>query len=147
MPVAAGYVFWALFQVVHTAFYLREQTRLVTACVGVAAVANVALNALLVPRWGGQGAAWATLATFVLLALVAWRMAERVLPVGYETGRILAALALATALWGAGALLPGSGVATWALKLLLWLAYPAGLWIGGFLDREERGMIRRVFHP
>lgn len=144
--VAAGYVFWALYQVVHTGFYLRERTGLVAWTTGLAACANLGLNAWLVPRLGWMGAAWATLATFVLLALVAWRAAERVWPVRYEAGRIAALVALAAGVWAAGRLLlPESGLASLLTRAALLGAFPMIVWGGGFLNRGEREMIQRAF--
>ncbi len=146
--VAAGYLFWALYQIVHTAFYLRERTALVAWTTAFAALCNLGLNALLVPRLGWMGAAWATLATFALLALCAWRLAERLWPVRYEAGRIAGLLALAAGAWAAGmALLPESGLACWAGKLALLLGFPLLVWHGGFLNRAEREMIKRTLLP
>ena len=102
--VLAGYVAWAVYQVVSTVFYLRERTMLVTLLVGGAAALNLALNAVLVARFGYVGAAWATLATFAALAAGSWIAAERLMPVRYEIARVLL---LPIALWTCGYLRAG----------------------------------------
>src|SRR5690606_28713546 len=103
--IAFGYLFWALFQVLHTTFYLRKRTGHVAWLVGGAAVLNLGLNALLVPGHGDLGAAWATLISFAALAGGAWIAAERLWPVGFEARRIAAPIALAGGLAWCGTLL------------------------------------------
>ncbi len=51
------------------AFHLARQSRWLVITSTVAALANVVLNLLLIPRYGILGAAWATLAAFAVAAL------------------------------------------------------------------------------
>jgi O-antigen/teichoic acid export membrane protein len=62
------------------AFHLARQSRWQVYIGIVAAIANVALNLLLIPRYGILGAAWATLAAFTLAALVSSWLGRRVFP-------------------------------------------------------------------
>ena len=143
--VLAGYIAWAVYQVVSTIFYLRERTLAITALVGGAAVLNLALNSVLVSRMGYLGAAWATLGTFVALAVASWIAAERLMPVGYEIARVVLPLALGVALYLATRWIPGdAGLAGWAAKGAAAAALPAALWFGGFLRREEKDGARRM---
>lgn len=151
MPIVlAGYVAWAVFQVVHTGFYLRERTIRITILAGGAAVLNLALNRVLVPVHGYMGAAWATLATFAALAVASWILAERVMPVGYETLRVLVPVALSVALFLVSRRVPADlGVVALAVKGALVLALPATLWAGGYLRPDEKvkigDMLKELF--
>jgi O-antigen/teichoic acid export membrane protein len=49
------------------AMALGQERRLML-LMGLATVFNVALNAIAIPRWGTEGAAWVTLATEMLIA-------------------------------------------------------------------------------
>lgn len=144
--VAFGYLFWALFQVLHTTFYLRKRTGHVAWLVGGAAVLNLGLNALLVPGHGDLGAAWATLISFAALAGGAWIAAERLWPVGFEARRIAAPIALAGGLAWCGTLLADEWGASWVAiaKILLLLALPAVLACSGFLDPAEQAKIKSL---
>ena len=143
--VLAGYVAWAVYQVVSTIFYLRERTLAITALVGGAAALNLALNAVLVSRMGYLGAAWATLGTFAALAAASWIAAERLMPVRYEIVRVLMPFALAVGLYLATRWIPAdAGIAGWAAKGAAAAALPAALWFGGFLRSEEKDGIRRM---
>lgn len=143
--VLAGYVAWAIYQVVSTVFYLRERTLAITALVGGAAALNLALNAVLVSRHGYVGAAWATLATFAALAGAAWIGAERVVAVRYEVARVLAPIVLAVGLYAASRWIPAdAGLAGLAAKAAAAAALPAALWFGGFVRREEKEGLARL---
>lgn len=142
--VAFGYLFWALFQVLHTTFYLRKRTGHVAWLVGGAALVNLALNAALVPRFGAYGAAWATLGSFAALTVATWIAAERVWRVGFEFARVVAPVVLAGAIaWGT-ALVPveGSVATVVTVKLVPLLAFPALLVCCGYLDPTEKRKIR-----
>lgn len=144
--IAFGYLFWALFQVLHTTFYLRKRTGHVAWLVGGAALLNLALNAALVPSHGAMGAAWATLTSFAALAIATWVVAERVWPVGFEVVRIAAPVLLAAALAWAATALPTtfSGTSTAVAKIALLLGFPALLVGCGFLDRAEKEKIKSL---
>ena len=143
--VAASALAWGIFQIVHTAFYLRERTGTVSLLVAAAAVLNLALNAWLIPAHGYLGAAWSTLATFVALAVGAWVVAERVMPVGYEPGRVLTPIAVTGLLFALSLFAPdGRGAAAIASRLVLLLAFPAALAFGGYLDDGEKEKMRAL---
>ena len=146
MPVVvAGYLCWAVFQIVHTGFYLRERTGLVSALVGGAAALNLALNRILVPEHGYMGAAWATLATFAALAIASWVLAERLMPVGYEIRRVVVPIVLSALLFLASQRIPADlGAAALAAKAALVLALPAILRAGGYLRPEEKAKIGQM---
>jgi O-antigen/teichoic acid export membrane protein len=144
--VALGYLFWALFQVQSTVFYLQQKTGTVSMLVAGAALANLVCNALLVPRMGYLGAAWATVLTFGLLAAATWIAAERLMPIRPETGRLMAPILLAAGLFGASFLLPDLGpLASASAKCALALAFPAILLTSGFLAPEEKDKIKEIW--
>lgn len=144
--VALGYVFWALFQITSTVFYLRERTGRLSAIVAGAAVVNLASNAALVPRYGFVGAAWSTVVTFGALALATWIAAERLAPIRYEVGRLVVVSALACAAFAASFAIPAGTPAAvvGAVKVGLVLALPLALLAAGFLDAQERAKLREI---
>ncbi|MGR4866163.1 polysaccharide biosynthesis protein HfsF [Caulobacter sp. LARHSG274] len=62
------------------AFTLGRRTLLLIACMAVPAGANVALNLLLIPRFGLDGALWATAASYGIGALAAAVLGRRACP-------------------------------------------------------------------
>jgi O-antigen/teichoic acid export membrane protein len=99
------------------AFTLGKRTGLYMVVMTLPAAANLGLNLVLIPRFGIVGAAWATLASFVLCAAVSWLAGRRVLklPIPWRT---VARTSLASGLMAAVVLtLPVTGgVGELALK-------------------------------
>ena len=144
-PVALGYWFWALFQLLQTGFFVRKSTGALPAITAVAVVANVLVNLLLVPRLGALGAALATLATFALLAFLTHRRGRAIFPLAMPWRRLATPLAGALVAFAA-ALVAAPWIGPWAplLKLLLGLSWLAWAWGGGLLDAEERAAGREA---
>ena len=59
-------------------------------------------NALLVPRLGYMGCAWAALCSYATMMLASYFVGKAKHPIGYETGRILSYFAIAAVLYVAG---------------------------------------------
>jgi O-antigen/teichoic acid export membrane protein len=60
----------------NTAFTLARRTRLLFAVIALPAAANLVLALVLIPRFGLDGAMWATTGSFVFGALVSWALAR-----------------------------------------------------------------------
>lgn len=64
----------------HTAFTLARRTRLLLAAMAIPAGANLVLTFLLIPRFGLDGAMWATAASYAIGAVASLFMGRRVMP-------------------------------------------------------------------
>lgn len=109
-----------------------------------ALVFNIAINLVLIPRYGLMGAAWSTLATEALIAGLALRLVLKTMalrPSLGRLGRIVAAAALQTA---AVALADRAGVPLGGLVAVAAVVYPAALLgLGGVRLAEIRSVLRR----
>jgi O-antigen/teichoic acid export membrane protein len=107
---------------------------------GAAAVVNVALNLVLIPRYGMMGAAVATIVAYVALFVGMWLNSRSVYPVAYQWRRVLtigaAAGGLTILAWATDAPLP--------VAILLVLVYPLVLAALGFYLPAERARMRRL---
>lgn len=78
LPLLAGIALSESSWLPSISFYLKKKTRLLLWPVGIAAAFNVALNFILVPKYGYTGSAWATLASyavyFVLMTIIGQRI-------------------------------------------------------------------------
>src|SRR3954447_1483354 len=111
-------------------------------------ILNVVLNLWLVPSLGIVGAGIALVASYLTILLVTWLLSRRLFPVPYEWGRLAGLVLLAAAVVGlAEGFVPTAGAAGFVLRGLLWAAFPAVLWAGGFLTGEERDAARTLLSP
>jgi O-antigen/teichoic acid export membrane protein len=139
------------------AFTLSQRSGLLLASMAVPALANLALNLVLIPRFGLQGAVWATVASFGLGAAVAYALGRRVMPMPLPVEAFVRCAVAAAAMAAALALLPRwgglaelalkvpLGAATYAVALLLMELVAPGR--GAALVREWRGFRRAARRP
>jgi O-antigen/teichoic acid export membrane protein len=107
---------------------------------GAAALVNVTLNLILIPRYGMMGAAIATVAAFTTMF---WGMswwAQRMFPVPYQWRRVVTAALAGVALAVCGKLVGGGVV----VALVFALAYPFVLLPLGFYLPAELKRMRRL---
>jgi O-antigen/teichoic acid export membrane protein len=107
---------------------------------GIAAAANVALNLALIPRYGMEGAAVATVVSYTLMFAGMTLNAQRVYPVPYQWRRAATAIAAAVGLTLLGKALDAS------LPVAIGLAgvYPLVLLPLGFYLPGERARLRAL---
>jgi O-antigen/teichoic acid export membrane protein len=96
-----------------TGVSLKRKTWYATIFVAVAAILNVGINLILIPRYGPLGAAISTLAAYVVLAAVAYVANQRLYKVPYEIGRFTIALIGSGILYAASYMLPPLWGASW----------------------------------
>jgi len=138
--LAYSSVFFAGFIVVTIAIGRTRQTQFNWIATVAAATLNFSLNFWLIPAYGMLGAAYATLAAYVLLMLVRTWNAQQVYPVPYQWRRIAILLLAAGALTGLGEALHHSLVLAFGLTA----AYPLLLLLLGFYLPAERARLRRL---
>jgi O-antigen/teichoic acid export membrane protein len=110
--------------------------RSVTVC--TAAVVNLVLNFVLIPRYGMMGAAWATFAGFGVQACVTLVLSQWLYPVPYHFGRLGLATGTALGIYFVSVFSPfDSLVAQLLCKAALISLYPVILVGLGYFDRAD----------
>ena len=127
--VVLAYVFWGIGFYVQVGMFVTNRTGPVALVGAIAAVLDLALNYVLILRYGMMGAAWATLLSFGVMAAASYWYSQRVFPLRLGVRRVTAMLIVAVTLYFV------SGWANsqrWHLavsfKALLLLAFPVILW-------------------
>ncbi len=87
--IALATMTFGLTQVVGVGFSIRRKNSLAVGLFGVAALVNVALNVALIPSYGAIGAAFATLAAYIVLAVSYYVVNQRIYPMPLEIGRFV----------------------------------------------------------
>jgi O-antigen/teichoic acid export membrane protein len=138
--LAYASVFFAGFIVVTIAIGRTRRTTFNWVAATAAALLNFGLNLWLIPAYGMLGAAYATLAAYIVLMLVRTWNAQLIYRVHYQWRRVASILLAAGVLTGIGEALPHSI----PLALGLTLAFPLLLAPLGFYLPAERKRLRRL---
>ncbi len=141
--ILVAYVFQSWAKTQDIGILVSERTEYVTAADWAGALVAVAGYVSLIPRYGGWGAAVATVLSFFVRWALAYRFSQRLWHVRYRWAPVLRLLALALAISGGSLLLPRLGIVTSvALRLALLAVYGIGLWhLGVLTPRERSGLV------
>ena len=147
-PLTAAMTLYALYLVLVVVLGRTGRTEYNFPATIAATAANIVLNLLLVPPLGIVGAAIALVASYLVVLVMMNVLSLRQFPVPYELGRLALCFGAAAALIAGGELLmPTDGALGLLGRVAFWLAFPAVLWVAGFLTGEEREAIGRLLSP
>ncbi|HEV2776083.1 MAG TPA: oligosaccharide flippase family protein [Solirubrobacteraceae bacterium] len=121
--VAFGLVAFGISSVVVAGISIARQTQWLTLYSAIAALANVGLNLVLIPRFGQVGAATATLFAYLLLTALYYHRAQVLYRTPYRLGVVAATFALGLALMPLGAIDYGNWALASAVKLAALAAF------------------------
>ncbi len=146
--VVAGYYCFASYSVVSTGIFYRKRTKYVPLISAGAAVLNIGLNLLLMPRYGMWAAAWNTLVAYAAMAFVAFFVSRRLMPGTLDGSRLLRTAAVVAVVLAADRLLLAAG---WTTLLTLGakvLVFAMALGVLFALDvlsvRDLRSLVERL---
>lgn len=86
-PLALGFVAYSSTQVTAAGLSLSKKTKYFALFSWLAALLNIGLNILFVPRWGMMAASWSTAASYIFLTVSYMLMSQRFWRVDYEKRR------------------------------------------------------------
>jgi O-antigen/teichoic acid export membrane protein len=139
-PLAFAGAFWGAYIVVAIGVGRTRRTQFNWVITGAAATLDVALNLVLIPRYGIHGAAASAVVAFAVMFVGMTWWAQRVYPVPYQWRRIVTVVGVAVALTVTGRVIDRLSVA-----ILLVAVYPVVLLALGFFLPEERATLQRQF--
>lgn len=140
-PVLLGFLFYGIYFITTSGTYLHGKTGSVALLVGLAALLNLGLNLLLIPPWGGAGAAWATALSYLALAVSMYRFSRRYLPLQLEWRPLSLSALCCLAVAQASDQWVLVGWTDWLARLLAVALIPPVLWGTGLVTAEERRQI------
>jgi O-antigen/teichoic acid export membrane protein len=109
------------------------------------AVMQVALNILLIPKFGVQGAVWSSIIVFGPEAIALYFVSKRSFDIPYQFSRVLAYCGLAAGFYGISTFIhAGSQWIDCLLKLLLLAAFPVSAVIFRIITKEEKQKFIRI---
>jgi O-antigen/teichoic acid export membrane protein len=104
---------------------ITRRTQYYPVATSTAAATNVALNFVLIPRFGMVGAAWANAAAYAVQAALGFGFSQRFYPIPYEWGRIARVVGAALIAYATAALVP-------AVRPIVGVALRGAVVVGAF---------------
>jgi len=99
--ILLSYFFFGIYVILTPGFYIRKKTRYMIIFTGCGAAVNIAANLFLLPLLNSfWGAAWATLLSYLAMAVTIYIVANRIYPIAVEWGRISKIFAMIALLLG-----------------------------------------------
>lgn len=127
--VLAAYLVQGWASIVEVGIDISERTKYATYSVWASVVTAVVLYFLLIPPFGGFGAAWATLFSFIVRLGFHWRFAQRLYPMAYGWPPVLKVAVYATIVGVASVYLRPHGLfAEVSLGVALLTLFAAAVW-------------------
>ncbi|GAX61875.1 membrane protein [Candidatus Scalindua japonica] len=141
-PLTLGFMAYASTQVTAIGISITKKTNYFASFSWMAAVMNLILNILLVPKWGMIAASWTTAASYTFLTIAYFMTSQRLFPVVYEKWRVLAVVGLTFGFVLLVPFLPEMTLITClVVKIMYCLIYVSFLFVLRILDKREWQML------
>jgi O-antigen/teichoic acid export membrane protein len=98
-PLAVATILMSAADLMDSGFYITRKTQYKPAIFLVTGIVIFFAYAILIPRFGRFGAAWAPMIAFLIHAFLTWRFTQKVFRVEYEWPRLIAVLGFASICW------------------------------------------------
>ncbi|OGU57775.1 MAG: hypothetical protein A2X64_05800 [Ignavibacteria bacterium GWF2_33_9] len=142
-----GYFFNGVFTNLNAGFLIQKKTKYLPLIVGIAAVSNVVINLLVIPKYTYFGAAWATFAAYLIEAVVIYYFAMKIYPIKYEWGKVFKIIIPATIiLLFERAIYSYEINLTWLLfeRMALMVIFAVSMYYLGIIKSIDLSFIRRL---
>lgn len=142
--VLLGHLAYGLFNIVDYGVYRAKKTKYYIYLFGLTLALNVALNYAWIPRFGYMGAAYATLACYLVAAGAMGFLSNRFHPIDVEWRRVLfAVISVLTLILALRLIRPAGMWTSLSVKLAIGILI-LPIWYVWLLSDRERGPIRRL---
>ncbi len=139
--IALGYYFDAMYLLQLPGPFLTNKSGIVAWTRALGAGVNIGLNILLIPQFGAMGAAFATCASFGIMAVFLFIMNRKIYPINYEWAKLLR-IGLSLLVIGIIAM---NYTLTIGLKFALTAAFPVVTILSGMFTSEEISKFKKLF--
>ncbi len=142
LPLILGaYFFLGLADNLNAAPFLKNKTSLLLFASAIAFALNVILNFTLTPSYGIFGASWAILITYIIQFITLYIISQRIFPVAYPVGKLIAMFLLTIVFFTGGMLVHSlEDISTKYILLILaslFLVYLSTLQLTGLIDLRK----------
>ncbi len=143
--ILPGAIFWGYYPVITAGLYIYKQTKKISLLTLLGVGANIGLNIILIPRMQLQGAALATLLTYIVLMLVLMKMSFKYLKVQMNFNALLKIIFSSAVMFFALKYLNwGTGIVVLLIDILIGMVIYSIIMI--LIDKEIRTVLFNTLH-
>lgn len=142
--VMLSYVFYGLYVNFIVGIYLEKKSIYLPYITVVAALVNIGLNYILVPKIGIMGAAASTAVSYFIIAGLMFFVLQKIYPIKYEYIRMLKIIFITGLCFFVGYFYPFNFQLY--MKIIIFLLFPFILKIAGFFNKEEMKKLKGLYH-
>ena len=135
--ILLAYLFNGLYMNFIAGIYIEEKTQYFPLITGLGAFVNVLVNFTLIPRIGIMGAAWATLASYVVMAGGLFIVSQKFYRIDYEYKKIAKVFALIFISGIAYYYLISNELLSIGIKIIIAVGFVSALFILKVVEKEE----------
>ena len=143
--IAITYFIHGMYFMSVNSIFFRKKTIVLPFVSGLAALLNIGLNWILIPRYSMMGAAYSTLLSFAVLFIIVFIYSKTIYPVSYEYRRLLKLMVVFIVC--GGALFPihmGKDLITLLVKGSILVIFVTIITYWAVLSSMERNTLRRI---
>lgn len=145
-PLALGFVAYATTHITALGISLSGKTVYLMIFSWIAALFNLGVNVLWVPSWGMMAAGWTTALAYIILTLAYLVTSQRLMPVAYETRRLITGTILIFAFTLAAPLIPATHlIVGLILKSVYCLLFIVLVFVFQVLGQREWTTVRNLW--
>jgi O-antigen/teichoic acid export membrane protein len=137
-----GYLFNGMYYILSAGMFIEEKSSYVPIITGIGAAINVGVNFLLIPIWGIIGAALATLASYLIMAVMVYKITQRFYKINYEKVKVIKTLSLVLLAGSVYYYLMYVHHLLFTYKVLILVGFVGSLFLF-VLDKKELGFIKK----
>jgi O-antigen/teichoic acid export membrane protein len=144
--IAIAYLFFGMYYTVDVGVLLKGKTKYYVVITGIAAIVQLGLNFIFIPKHGMLGAAFSTAVSYFILFLLMYFTAQKLYPIKYEKMRLLKILTAGVFIYTISHLIQIDSI--WLsviLKMLLIASFPLLLYVLRFFLQQEIDAVKAQF--
>jgi O-antigen/teichoic acid export membrane protein len=142
--VMLGYMFLGVYNNLVAGVYIQKKTQYLPGITIAGALINIGSCYMLIPLFGLMGAAYATLISYAVMAIVLYVVVQRIYPVEYELSRIAKIAVAAAAVYALAFLFDGGTAGVFWRVFLLGMFVVLMYALRFFLPSEMQGLVKLV---
>ena len=145
--IVLSYILYGMVSILIAGVHITKKTKYGAIFTVIAALVNTGFNFLLVPTLGMMGAAISTIISYIVLNGGIFYYSQKLYPIKHEFGRMILLLITGASIYFIGflTLFAGNFIVIVILKGLLFLSFPALLYIFGFYKDFEKKKIYEFY--